>query len=626
MFNRLSKVTLARNKTLTYTHRAAICSRTALSTLAMPNQETLKDHISLAERITHTGVMFGEGSVNKIGSFIQESLSVGAGAAGVEPGARCIVLSSASGSKRAAPVMHFLRRAGYLPLLCELSDNAPIAAHTITAQAAAKRTGSTFVVAVGGSAIVSVGRAVASLLTNGGKVMDYATSLGGKNSLTVPSLPFMAVLTCPSGLELTRESYLLCEGRNLAILKSHNTSVQSVLVDPSLSKTLEGVPSMSLCYANMIHALEAYVRQDSDTTMRKLSWMGLELGARSLLHFAENPNNSNARTLQAASSLLTAAAISSGPLGPVRALGLAIASRFSVSYSHGITSVAPGVMGAIGESLLDMLEEDDDLREAEQKASSRDHSPHGDGDSSMNWRNEISPEQEEKEIQKIRRTNAMWMSKTPNTAFMSKSPMQILNQTRNASKSSASKGGDGTDELMSELLQEARNQSTGDSMSSADLESALEQHLREYAKNAEAQMTGRGVFDAVEDSDIRLYGTRFAHASTLLNNVASEHKLLPESSASDVTLQPYLTLEEVSAAVNVDGESTRSTIEQMGIALDSLRLSSEKFGIDSCTLEDYGFSTSDLGAVAATAEMDENNLSSVIQLRKAEYVSILQEA
>lgn len=240
-----------------------------------PPASYLKSLLTRASATTRTPLLLSEGASAQAAAFVSRHL-------GASPGQRCLVVTPPT-SSRAAPILHYLRRGGFYPLTVELPDNAPNAAHASAALAAARRTGVSFVVGVGSSSTLSVARAVAALLPNGGNVIDYAEGLGGSSALKMPSLPLLSVPTCPSGLELAREALLLVEGHALAGFKCHPESLQAALVDPALAATLSGEAALTTAWSALAHALEAYARADCSRGGRELAWGALELAARALL-------------------------------------------------------------------------------------------------------------------------------------------------------------------------------------------------------------------------------------------------------------------------------------------------------------------------------------------------------
>jgi alcohol dehydrogenase class IV len=164
----------------------------------------LKSSLQAASAATGVPLFFQPHGIAHAGRFAAEALRV-------RPGERCIVIATQRSAKRANALVHFLRKGGFLPLLCELPDGEPVEAHVAAGVAAAKRTGSTFVAAFGGNAMLSVGKAVAALLVNGGRVGEYARNLGGKSSLASASAPLLVVPSCPAGTELSRSATIVCD-------------------------------------------------------------------------------------------------------------------------------------------------------------------------------------------------------------------------------------------------------------------------------------------------------------------------------------------------------------------------------------------------------------------------------
>lgn len=223
-------------------------------------------------RLARAPVLFEPQAATKVAGFARDHLKL-------TPGQKCVVVSTASSAKRAAIVTHFLRRGGYFPLQCELQDASPVEHSVAQVMDAAKRTGSTFLAAYGGATALNVTKAAAALLVNEGSISDYAPELGGRKPLRKPSLPFLAVPSCPSGAELTRDAHILFKGQSLAQLRAHSDSIQGAVVDPALAVTLTGLPALTSGYATFVHCVEALLRPDSDHLQRALAFEGAQRAA-----------------------------------------------------------------------------------------------------------------------------------------------------------------------------------------------------------------------------------------------------------------------------------------------------------------------------------------------------------
>jgi alcohol dehydrogenase class IV len=190
-------------------------------------------------RLARAPLLFEPQAATKVAAFAREQMRL-------PPGAKCVVVATATAAKRAAIVTHFLRRGGYLPLQCELPDGAPLESSVAQVMDAARRTGAGFLAAYGGGATLSVGKAAAALLVNEGSVSLYAPELGGRQRLARPSLPFLAVPSCPSGAELHRDAHVLFQGQALATLAADvkalaatRATLEAASLEASLQATSE---------------------------------------------------------------------------------------------------------------------------------------------------------------------------------------------------------------------------------------------------------------------------------------------------------------------------------------------------------------------------------------------------
>lgn len=302
-------------------------------------------------RLARMPVLMEPQGATRVASFARDQLRLA-------PGQRCVLVSTASGAKRAGIVSHFLRRGGYLPLHCELQGGAPTEAAVRQVMEAATRTGSTFVAVYGGAAALSVGKAAAALLTNpGGGLADYATELGGSRSLAVPSLPLLAVPSCPSSSELTREAHVLLRGQALARLVAHPASVQGTVIDPALAVTLPPAATLTSGFATLVHCAEGLLRPDSGRELRALAFEGLQRAAYALPAALARPTDVRPRAQLALASAIASVLISGGPLGVCRGLGLAVAGRYDVPYAAAVTAMAPEALAVALELALQRFDE-----------------------------------------------------------------------------------------------------------------------------------------------------------------------------------------------------------------------------------------------------------------------------
>jgi alcohol dehydrogenase class IV len=519
---------------------------------------------------------------------------MGEGGLGVAPGTRVLCVSNHSSGRRAAVVPHYLRKAGYVPLTCELPDASPTAPNVTAVVEMAKRTGSGAVAAYGSASVMHVGRAAAAIVTNGGKVKDYAASLGGEAIPRVPSLPFLAVPSCPGGAELLREPLVLWDGVALGSLKPERSSLQAAVLDPCLSTSLDPEDALRTGYATLVHAIEAYVRTDSDAATRERAWLAVQLAAHSLRPSLATPRILAARMGLAVASALVSSAMATGPLGPSRGIALTVASRYRIPYSTALTAVAPEIVSATAEFLEDRLEEEEE-EEGEEGEDS-------DGkDSAVSSRDNLEEDDaaalRRRKVWASRRRDGMWGTGTGAGAG-GKGERARAGGAAHASSAARDEKMEKEDKLADE---------------------ALERRLTEYAKEASEaageSLGGYGGGEEREDSDLVRTVRRFRHVVSALKMAAAA-----DGSKLDVAGLP---LGEVPPARVADGIQ----LNELGGLLLSLRKAAEGAGAAPAqALRDYALPEADLRVVADAAEVEDNTLACLVQLKSKDILDMLKRS
>ncbi len=553
--------------------------------------------VARAAASTRTPILFSAGGASEAAAFAGRQL-------GVSAGDRCLVLSAGGGGSRAAALTHYLRRGGFLPLPLALPDGAPSALHVGAAAAAARRVGAAFVVGVGSAATLSVARAVAAVVPNGGEAGDYA---GGGKPLRAPSLPLLAAPTCPGGAELLREALLLGGGPSLFAMRPHEASLQAALIDPRLAAGLRGRAALATGAAALAHAVEAYARQDGGRDARELAWFAVELGARSLVGGARG-DCEDARAAAALSSALASAALAAGPLGPARGAALAVATRYAAGYSAALAAVAPAVCGGLAGAALGAYEE---AAEAAAARTAEGGDGAADDDGEMEW--------SEGALAGARGGGGGGSAARRGGAGRA-APMfgggvapPRKPPPRRAPPAPRSASAAREDAAETVLLEKV--------FSSLSEEAAAREGRGGGRAAGAPHVPGEApLSDEDEDSEVVQCARRFSHVAALLGALTG---------ARDAPLMPaWAPLEQVEAAARLDGDGRRG-VAALGARLRALCAAAATAAGEPAppALEDFALTDADLQAVAAMAEVDENTLNAnFTQLKRADILQMLKDS
>lgn len=237
------------------------------------------------------------------------------------PGSRCLVLTSTNGETedRAGPVMYHLRRVsslriwvlavgrphprchssrpvssglvslpscagqgGLRPMPFAVQDGTCSVPSITSASIMARRLGCEMVVAVGGSGVLDLGKALALVLANPGDPREYLAELGARRLKkssderaeilpSLPSAPCFLVPTCPSSSELRRDAFVLIDSNVALPLRPRPESVQMAVVDPELARSLSPELTLSTGLACLSHAIETYIAPTASAASRRVS-------------------------------------------------------------------------------------------------------------------------------------------------------------------------------------------------------------------------------------------------------------------------------------------------------------------------------------------------------------------
>lgn len=566
-------------------------------------QSTGASALSRAAELCRTPILHGKDAVAGIGAFVKQHLST-------PVGTRCIVVTSPSGAKRAAIVSHFLRKAGLFPLVCELSDSAPLTAHTAAALAGGKRTGAQLVVGFGSSAAISVGRATAALLANGGKAEQYLPLAGGKLSVSQPSIPFLAVPTCPTSMELTRQSVLLAEGRTLAYMTPLATSPQACLSDPSLLSTCPPEHLLPLAVTALVHASEGYTRTDDGATGkgRPIAWEGVRMAVAGLLSCMHDPRSiagAHGRACLMLSSLYSSYAVASGPLGPARALALNTSARFNIPYSTVSAAVAPHLLPNLASTVLGHAEDIAD---------------------SAGWHGLGSRAEAQAERKKQIREDKQ------------KDLEDDWSDNLDALESGSSRAGKPFGRRASPTFGGSRSlraptRAKGSKGEDKELDDLLKGYAKAMQEEKEAEEAGRREEESTwseEDDDMLACAKRWAHVAQCIEQGM---EMVQAGSAKDAGLQLPIPGHDWSHIQgNSRGALSPSEVASLNAFSSTLEgvlhhaISTAGGEVQPPVLADYGLSEADLGAIAAGAEVDDNTLACLVKLRRPDLLEILRQA
>ncbi|MCI5144213.1 MAG: iron-containing alcohol dehydrogenase [Candidatus Electrothrix sp. AR3] len=200
--------------------------------------------------------------------------------------------------------------------------------------ATAKEAGCDCVIGAGGGSAMDVAKAVAILLTNGGKAADYL----GLGLIQKPGVPkIMLPTSAGTGAEVTFTAVFINEETgSKGGMNGDPLYPDAAILDPELSVSL---PSHVTAYTGidaLTHALEAYTSTQAHRISEMYSLEAIKLIANNLPRAYANGTNLQARTALLMGSLLGGKALAVAGVGLVHAMAYPLGGMFGIP--HGLAN------------------------------------------------------------------------------------------------------------------------------------------------------------------------------------------------------------------------------------------------------------------------------------------------
>lgn len=188
------------------------------------------------------------------------------------------------------------------------------------------------VLAIGGGSVLDAGKAIAMLLTNGGKSLDYV----GKNRFSEASAPFIAVpTTCGTGSEVTWVSVLSePETQTKWSIKGDGMFPMAAFVDADVIASLPPSLIAATGMDAMTHAIEAYLAKGANPASDALALQAIRLLVQNLGPCVRQPDRPEYRTRVMHASTLAGMAFGNADVGAVHCLSEGIGGM--LDHPHGL--------------------------------------------------------------------------------------------------------------------------------------------------------------------------------------------------------------------------------------------------------------------------------------------------
>lgn len=198
-------------------------------------------------------------------------------------------------------------------------------------------------ITLGGGSTIDVGKAVAILVTNGGRIHDYE----GIDLFTNPPLTIIAIpTTTGTGSEVSGSCVITdsTRGLKMSIRSAGLNPAEIAILDPLALKTLPVEVATDSGMDAFVHAFESYISLNANLVTDALTLNAIELISANIKHFVSDRSNLDAGLKMLCGASLAAMGFSNTGLGNIHCMARFVGAFFHVS--HGLSNAVCLPFGA----------------------------------------------------------------------------------------------------------------------------------------------------------------------------------------------------------------------------------------------------------------------------------------
>jgi alcohol dehydrogenase class IV len=206
----------------------------------------------------------------------------------------------------------------------------------------AKEAGADAFVAVGGGSSIDTAKMAATLLANGGTVLDYV----GIDKVPKPAAPVVAIpTTAGTGAEITINSVIADpEQHKKLVIISPNATALFALEDPDLTVSLPPFLTAITGMDTLVHAIESYTNKNTYRMAQLLALEAVRDAGWALPRAVKDGSDLEAREAMLRAVVTASLAFSNTRLGNVHAMALPLGGWCHVAHGTAVAVLLPHVM------------------------------------------------------------------------------------------------------------------------------------------------------------------------------------------------------------------------------------------------------------------------------------------
>ena len=280
-----------------------------------------------------TRIMFGRGVAMKVAEPLQQL------------GAKRVLVVTDPGVVKVGlvePILERLRDAG---IAYEIYDGVvpdPTVQDVDRAFRRAQEMKADALVAVGGGSSIDTAKMAATLMTNGGTVLDYV----GIDKVPKPAAPVVAIpTTAGTGAEITINSVIADpdQHKKLVIISPNATALYA-LEDPDMTTGLPPFLTAITGMDTLVHAIESFTNKNTYPMTMALAYEAIRDATWALPRAVKDGSDMEAREKMLRAVVSSSLAFSNTRLGNVHAMALPLGGWCHVAHGTAVAVLLPHVM------------------------------------------------------------------------------------------------------------------------------------------------------------------------------------------------------------------------------------------------------------------------------------------
>jgi alcohol dehydrogenase class IV len=214
------------------------------------------------------------------------------------------------------------------------------------AAAAAQKAQCDLVVSLGGGSAIDLGKAVAGLSTNGGKIEDYLEGVGKGCAVVKPALPHIAIpTTAGAGAEVTRNAVIRsAEGRFKKSFRSTYLYPTVAILDAELTVPLSPQQTAYSGMDAITQLMEAFLCRNANPITDALALYGLELALSSIHEVFRDGSAIEHRENMLVASTLSGVCLANAGLGLAHGFASGLGALYDIQHGKACAILLPHAM------------------------------------------------------------------------------------------------------------------------------------------------------------------------------------------------------------------------------------------------------------------------------------------